>query len=825
MEARVQDFVDDKLQSATDLESLDELLFNVKQQQDLLKQQLDDARREHQHAHQAAQEHTQLIESQAHDFQGKQEDIDRRLLIVTQSDTSDDAVQKFETSMERLRKLDVATGYIELLKDVDVLRVTCVGQLGKDDDAALIPYQRLRHLQASLKPLQDAAEGAAPHLLDHIASVVQDLRKTIQKAFSDNLDKTLQKMNWPKLTNRVPMALEAEWTTNIGRLLALQKPELEARDLAQNQTDDPPALLPFEVLVHPLYQRFIFHFSGNKPTNRVDKPEYFLNHATDLIAHYSDFVQDNLQPILLRHFRRSDLAFTPAYIDSISAFITALLPMLKEKLYEVASPQPSLLSHLVQEVIQFDNTLKESYSYTPASASSDWRGLSYFLLDTCGYFDQWISAERDFALSRYKAILEAPDSGDLDYDAVPTDSTKPSKAAVRLNDLLETITERYRHLSDYDQRIRFLIDIQIQIFDTYHERLQDALNAYLTMTSTLGRTMQSATKEQIAELQGVRGLDRLCRIFGSADYLERAMRDWSDDVFFLELWAELEYRHKHRDTDLNQRGQQTSWQEIQKKLSSGLGNENSEANEVLQGALFDETAASYRRLRARSEKVLFDSITYDLNRVLAPYASVRTWASLSSSPSTSTTNNVSAELEPVLTLLQDYLSFLRKALGSKTPLRKVGRQLCHVLRDYLWQYLLSGKTTFSTNGAAQLKLDVSALCEVVDTYVGKGQAEIGMKKLIEGVGLLSLPVKGEEDSRDVNADNDDDDAWDEDKDDHHAERRDEASKTKTLSLFQAERLVFIDNESARYALEQLGFSTLSEADARSLLKQRVECRS
>ena len=47
--------------------------------------------------------------------------------------------------------------------------------------------------------------------------------------------------------------------------------------------------------------------------------------------------------------------------------------------------------------------------------------------------------------------------GEIDFDGASGDSTKPSKAALRLNDLLETITERYRDLSSYSQRISFLI--------------------------------------------------------------------------------------------------------------------------------------------------------------------------------------------------------------------------------------------------------------------------------------------------------------------------------------------------------------------------------
>ena len=43
-------------------------------------------------------------------------------MIVTQSETSDDAVRKFDSSMKSLRKLDVAKEYMELLTEVESLR-------------------------------------------------------------------------------------------------------------------------------------------------------------------------------------------------------------------------------------------------------------------------------------------------------------------------------------------------------------------------------------------------------------------------------------------------------------------------------------------------------------------------------------------------------------------------------------------------------------------------------------------------------------------------------------------------------------------------------
>lgn len=729
-------------------------------------------------------------------FQKEQQDIDRRLLIVTQAETSDDAVQKFEASMDRLRKLDVAAGYVELLQEVDVLRAECLAQLGKDDDAALLPYTRLQQLGASLRSLQENAEGAAPHLLDHVADSVQTLRRTIQTAFSENLEKTLKKINWPKATDTVPLALQGEWATNIGRLLDLQKQELEERehDTRRTPADDPPPLLAVEVLVQPLSQRFAYHFTGEKATNRLDKPEYFLTHVLDLLSKYADFVQDTLQPVLLNHFRRSDLAFTPAYIDAISALITALLPILHRKLRTFAkqiADQPSLLSHLVQEVLTFDTVITDTYSYTPSSPSVPWRGLAHVLLDEDGlnYFPDWLRAEQSFALTRYHSIVEENSAGEIDFDAFDPSTTKPTRAAIRVNDLLETITERYRSLSSFSQKVRFLIDIQLEIFDRYHRRLQAGLESWLGMTSTVGARLSGISKEQQAELQGVRGLDRICRIFGSAEYLERAMRDWSDDLFFLDLWAELEYRSANGGKVMG------NWQEVQRRTSSALG--SSDDNGGLKGALFDETAASYHRLRVRSETVMTDTITYDIRQALKSFTSVGTWASLSNN-----SQSVSSELDATLQLLNEYLGFLKRAVG-KTTLRRISRQVCLLMQTVIWDaVLLSSRTQFSTAGAAQLSTDLRALCNSVDRYVGVGQAQIGMRKLIDGVTLLSLPVKGE-----------------------RFDSGEGETEGAQMSLFQVERLVFMSNESARHALEQLGLDCLSEAEARSVLGKRVEISS
>ena len=55
-------------------------------------------------------------------FQKQKTDIDRRLQIISQSETSDDALIKLDSTISRLHELEVAQGYFNTLKEAENLR-------------------------------------------------------------------------------------------------------------------------------------------------------------------------------------------------------------------------------------------------------------------------------------------------------------------------------------------------------------------------------------------------------------------------------------------------------------------------------------------------------------------------------------------------------------------------------------------------------------------------------------------------------------------------------------------------------------------------------
>lgn len=541
----------------------------------------------------------------------------------------------------------------------------------------------------------------------------------------------------------------------------------------------------------------------------------------DLVGTYSGFFAVYLQPILDERAQEAGPGLESYYLNATHAFITALLPAVRQKITTLLpqiSAHPQLLSHFIHELMGFDNEIRDTWGYLLDPLSEDhWKGLTWEVLTKQGWFDRWLQVEKEFALSRYKDIIDTPESGHIDYDGVDPSASKPTKAAIRVNDLLETITERYRPLSSFSQKLRFLIDIQIAIFDQFHERLHSGLEAYLAMTSTIGRTVQGADGQ--ANLEGVAGLERLCRVFGSAEYLEKKMQDWSDDVFFLELWYELQDRVRaNKDGGKNVAGPMSVADVASRTSQAVTDNHNSHGKgPAAEGALFDETASAYRRLRLRSESIITSTLTSNIQSALRPYSRVSTWATLSSSISAGYPLPPSSELTASIRTLSPSISFLSRALGI-APLKRITRQLLLATQAYIWDNVLM-RHTFSTAGSMQLASDVDHLCTVVDQALGPagtpGESALVIRKLKEGLTLLCLQIRSPQSKVDES----------EQAKEAVGGAEDESVSAQGLGLWEVEKRLFANNESAREVLSELDIETLTESEARSVLEKRVEVRS
>lgn len=175
---------------------------------------------------------------------------------MNSSDAPDAAVEQFREPLEKLRRLELASNYVQLLKEVDDLADEARACLPADPKEALKPYTRLKQLSLALHSLRQDADEAAIHLVTYIDRRTVFLWDEMKKIMSSEFEAVLQEIGWPNAAQPPTRA----WAECFVKLLDLQAPEFK-------NGGEGVVLLPFTVMVKPFRQQFRFHFMGDKPTN------------------------------------------------------------------------------------------------------------------------------------------------------------------------------------------------------------------------------------------------------------------------------------------------------------------------------------------------------------------------------------------------------------------------------------------------------------------------------------------------------------------------------------------------------------------------------
>ena len=531
LDIRVEDYLDDQLQTAADINNLNDLLANVETQRTQLQSQLDDAVRELDQARRNTHHLNESLQKQIDDFNQLQASIDIRVQTTATSDAPDEAIARLQRPMNKLQSVKLAHEYLVLLKDVEQLRSQARSNISGNPKTTLEPYTKLKELSLRLRALPG---NESLHVIDHIEKVTESVRDEIKERWSAELDAILTRRHWPKVDPQSEM--DDEWLACFEKLVDLQIPEIV-------HTNDIMPLFSFDVMTAILVAEFRFHFLSDKPTS---SPQSVGTHCfpwfLTTIEKWEDFFRDNLGHMLAAKFNDACMTERTVYLDPVCALVTSMLPVMREKVRAVteeAINNPAFLSNFISQLMAFDEQIRSRFGYDGGDGDQGWVGLAGEILDD--HFDTWFKVERAMALERFEQILESHDGRKIDYDYAIDGKMKPTFAAVRVTDLLRTVTAKYARLRKLRHKTKFLTDIQLDILDGYHDRLRGSLEAYQSITSTLGRTLHGATKEQMAALEGTGSLETLCKVIGSADHLANVLTEWSDETvgyFSLSLcWA------------------------------------------------------------------------------------------------------------------------------------------------------------------------------------------------------------------------------------------------------------------------------------------------
>ncbi|KAL4068308.1 TIP-1 family-domain-containing protein [Scleroderma yunnanense] len=513
---------------------------------------------------------------------------------------------------------------------------------------------------------------------------------------------------------------------------------------------------PLEALVQPVALRFKYHFDGERETNQLDKPEWYLTHIANVAHDHRPFMEGVVQRLLVgTRFQN---------VNAWYQYTTLLLGILDRKIKR-SMPKlvdhPALLAHTIYQALIFDSTLRDlGYEFDAVANKNDEEmergGISRIILDQKEWFDAWLEGEKKFADDQYHEIISASDAW-LIADDSPNNprehirsyenDLKATNSARRIKALVEQITDRYMPIPSFRQRTQFLVHVQVPVLESYHSRISSSLDAFETLSSALVRAVPGAlgvdaTKADSRRLTGgVEGSQRLCKALLSARYIEHTMKAWGEEVFFLELWAEIN-RRVHLRTRVEEH---PSLPEPSTRTR--------DAQEAPEGTIFEELVIQYEKLSLRAEDMLVQQICGECEAALKPhFASL---ASTSNDEGATDDLMVPPTLLPSIALLSSHLTFLRTSLPSSTVThlyRRIASRIAeHILqREVLFRPGLTrvsgGRQVFTRRQARAVHAECELWAETcqVALNTSRARAEKPWSRLLTAGRLMGTEMQGYE---------------------------------------------------------------------------------
>ncbi|KNZ54406.1 hypothetical protein VP01_2956g2 [Puccinia sorghi] len=234
-----------------------------------------------------------------------------------------------------------------------------------------------------------------------------------------------------------------------------------------------------KAILKPIILRFRFHFDGHRPTNRLDKPEWYLNHILDRLAEHEKFIKSDLQKL----FELSGQGFIKVFHGFTVHLVRVVEKKLKRSIPEILEMKP-ILAHTIEKAIAFDQVIKQMnyLSVKRNDRSNQWLGTVDGILSNHQWFKIWFEAEKRLAVvdDMYLEIISSKDTWEVnEEDQRPLSMNIPAtNSALKMQDLVEQIKSKYEGLPRLSYQAEFLIKIQIVVLEAYSQRISGVLDGF-----------------------------------------------------------------------------------------------------------------------------------------------------------------------------------------------------------------------------------------------------------------------------------------------------------------------------------------------------------
>ncbi|CEP12104.1 hypothetical protein [Parasitella parasitica] len=643
----------------------------------------------------------------------------------TRGDTPEaNLLERLVVLENKLKTIDAAKTYIKSLLTEKELSSQALGLVKHEPEKAIIPYKQLIQFEKYINEQARKYEqynGLAEHLQKSRIRLYEELDTVLTTDFKQTLDS----LSWPTPI-KPPYGPQLrpkikEFEEAFRNLLMLQ------RSSESNNGSKDDILSPISIMLEGLSLRFRFHFETPKPTNRTDKPEWYLQHVKNTISAHMPFIMTTIQPLMETTAEDGQLYAKDQFIRGLLQDITRKLEHTMPQLLN----QSNWLSHTIHQVLEFDKSLQEEFAY------DQYGTLSNVILGNSVWFDAWFQAEKSFAQARYDEILLDNQAFDIyaedDFDKSQQQSNnKPvnrTKSVVILTNLLENITQAYILVPNLAQKFKFFADIQLNLLGQYQKRLSTAIDSFEALSLIRSVPVPGALPEAVTgvmtatETGGtVSALNRLYRWWTSARSISDALKDWTDEELFLDMQFQVNQGPDCVKKILHENEKNSCMFQLSGEQNEGL---------------FSMAITAFEQLNKRAERIIVKIAVKEWSTETRQYAKKDVWWQTS----TDSPTEISDELYRPLQDLRVIWNYLYNTLPQADFLI-VYRQILKEIENWYWKNIIT-QSQFSATGASQLETDLKqGLWKVGQKWVLK--PENFMKRLKETIQLLTLPFSSEQ---------------------------------------------------------------------------------
>jgi len=603
------------------------------------------------------------------------DDLDKKFtelkdLVPTHLKDTNSFLKEINTHIENIDSLEQEKCYLDALKKVEDLSYKLQQSVQTNQDMEAVEVYNQLQEYSCLRYIVKCK-----HLSNYVNETVIFWFELLKEKLRKDFEETLKAIQWPlistnqdvsqtplssDLMSKFQLQFQCLWKLSI----PLKKME-EHRNASEHMVLSRfmPASLAIEELVTPLNKRFSYHFSGNRPTNRRDKPEWYLHQVLQWIGDHVKFIESHIQPFYGDN-------------DAFGEFSRRLVQLAVEKLIKDSAfilEDEVILAHTIGQVLSFESKLRAQFNY-PSSQPS-----ALLILTQPQFFSRWIALEKVFAVEKMDVLLseEKAWSSVNGVDDTEIDDVRLTECGEGFLQMLMAITDRYKILPQPGHKLQFL-DLQLELLDEFRIRL-----------------LQLARLEKFQDMF-TKMSPNICPILNTLGAIIDILNDWTDTLFFIQLHS---YKTQTENVE-RQAAEATNSNET--ILLPWLRTQANLKTNAEEGSVFDGIIDLLKRMKEDLLRKVVDSVMLEVKAKSQPYR-LDKWASLPN-PDEFIQLSLSPTGSAMLQAVAIGLQWMRDSLAA--PLfTEAWQRFAKLIDEFLFEELVLQRQ-FNQGGAAQLAYDI-----------------------------------------------------------------------------------------------------------------------